>query len=207
MLDKHKFIFGFFFSFCDVFLPGGELSYSSPISWYVIQQEKVVGNLASHWALWLILMILMALICNALYLTLSVSRRGALIRQCLQPNLGTITWSYRKPHLWCWDWQRYWLKEWLSSLVQAFLFREIPVPSLMPSSPSGSTRRARPGTTLSCLPPGSSHWVLPFFLSATSFRPASTVPESPQQPLTSGFLLGGSWYPGKSIFGQENHSE
>lgn len=206
MLDKHK-VYIWIFFFCDVFLPGGELPYSSPISWYVIQQEKAVGNLASHWALWLILMILMALICNALYLTLNVSRRGTLIRQCLQPDLGTITWSYRKPHLWCWDWQRYWLKEWVSSLVQAFLFREIPVPSPMPSSPSGRIRRPRPGTTLPCSPPGSSHWVPPFLLSATSFRPASTVPDSPQQPLTSGFLLGGSWYPGKGIFGQENHSE
>ena len=49
MLDKHNvYIWIFFFPFCDVSLPGGELSYSSPISWYVIQQEKVVGNLASH---------------------------------------------------------------------------------------------------------------------------------------------------------------
>lgn len=201
------YIWIFFFSFCDVSLPGGELSYSSPVSWHVIQQEKVAGNLASHWVPWLILMILMALICNALYLPLNISRRGALIRQCLQPNLGTITWSYRNPHLWCWDWQRYWLKKQLSSLVQAFLFHEIPVPSPVPSSPTGSTRRARPGTTQPCSPPGSSHWVLRFLLSAASFRPASTVPESSQQPLTSGFLLGGSWYPGKSIFGQENHSE
>lgn len=164
--------------------------------------RKVVGNLASHWVPWLILMIVMALICNALYLTWT-SAEGALIRQCLQPNLGTIIWSYRKPHLWCWDWQRYWLKKWLSSLVQAFLFREIPVPSPVPSSPTGSTRRARAGTTQPCSPSGSCHWVLPFLLSAASFRPASIVPESSQQPLfTSGFLLGKAGTLGRVFLGK-----
>lgn len=78
---------------------------------------------------------------------------------------------------------RYWLKKWLSSLVQAFLFREIPVPSPVPSSPTGSTRRGEAGyhstlltfRILSLGPPILAE-------SAASFRPTSIVPESSSSP-------------------------